>query len=369
MDKVVKTHMGRKYVAIYQELRQQLLDGSFHEGERLPTEKDFSEKYAVSRPTVTKALNALASEGLISRKTGSGSYVQPQTKPVVPQLFGLLIPGLGRGEVFEPICAQIAATAEKHDYSLLWSGFGKNERMHPLLSEAIARRYIDTGIAGVFFQPLELWPEYAEMNEKVIAMLEAAKIPVVLIDADYKAFPDRSPYDLIALDNVKAGYHAAQHLISQGARRLDFFARPHSADSVALRRRGYCAALYDSEIYAEPSWIHTGYPEDARFVQDLIQNKGAEDLICANDETAASLMSTLHELKIAVPEEVRIVGFDDVRYSQHLKVSLTTIRQPCEELGRSAVETMLWRLANPERPARSILASGSLVVRQSSLRS
>jgi DNA-binding LacI/PurR family transcriptional regulator len=356
---------GGKHVRIYNEIKRQLLCGEYRDGDKLPTENEYSARFAVSRPTVTKALNALEEEGFIVRKTGSGSYVRPRAAAPKSRLLGLFIPGLGRGEIFEPICAEIASAAERNGFSLLWSGFEKTDKMHPLSSAAIARRYIDNGASGVFFQPLEHWPGYDEMNRNVVELFDGAGVPIVLVDSDYLRFPRRSRFDLVGLDNFRAGYDAARCFLDGGADRVDFLMRPYSADTVSLRVRGYAAALFDAGIDPDPSWIRTGYPEDEAFVRKIVRGNGADRIVCANDETASSLLATLELLGVAVPGEVGIIGFDDVRYARHLKVPLTTIRQPCEEIGRLAVETMLWRIENPDRPPRTVSVAGTLIPRQS----
>jgi DNA-binding LacI/PurR family transcriptional regulator len=66
-----------------------------------------------------------------------------------------------------------------------------------------------------------------------------------------------------------------------------------------------------------------------------------------------------------IPEDVRIAGIDDVRYAELLPVPLTTLRQPCLEIGATAIATMLDRISNPHLPARSVLLNGTLVVRRS----
>ena len=112
-----------KHARIYNDLKRSLREGSLLGGDRIPTEHALANKYGVSRPTVTKALNNLKKEGLIIRKIGSGSYVSPKNVPVGQhKLVGLIIPSLGKGEIFEPICAQIAALSEENDFSLFWGG-------------------------------------------------------------------------------------------------------------------------------------------------------------------------------------------------------------------------------------------------------
>jgi DNA-binding LacI/PurR family transcriptional regulator len=113
-------------------------------------------------------------------------------------------------------------------------------------------------------------------------------------------------------------------------------------------------------------WIHSGPPEDADWVERELVDKGVTDLICANDETAATLMHTLDSMSISIPSQMRIVGFDDLRYARLLRVPLTTYHQPVFDIGSAAVELMLWRVANPTAPARQVTLSGELVVRRSS---
>jgi GntR family transcriptional regulator, arabinose operon transcriptional repressor len=76
-------------------------------------------------------------------------------------------------------------------------------------------------------------------------------------------------------------------------------------------------------------------------------------------------MHTLDGLGVHIPEDLRIVGMDDVRYASLLRVPLTTINQPCKHIGMSAVTAMMERIANPDIPARDILVDFKLVVRES----
>ena len=85
-----------------------LNSGRLKDGERLPSEIELVEQFATSRPTVARALRDLQNLGLVERKVGSGTYVRRSQKPADSWRFGLLIPGLGSTEIFEPICGQLA---------------------------------------------------------------------------------------------------------------------------------------------------------------------------------------------------------------------------------------------------------------------
>jgi DNA-binding LacI/PurR family transcriptional regulator len=283
-------------------------------------------------------------------------------------LFGLLVSGLGKREIFEPITGKIATLAEANAFSLLWSGAELRGEDVGASVISVANRYVSSEVSGVFFAPVEFSCEARAINEEVLTILRRAGIPVVLIDSDYVPFPGRSSWDLVGIDNFRGGYVVTEHLLNAGARRVDFFARPYSAHTILLRQRGYRSALLDHGITPEGDWIHSGDPEDREWVAEELLQKGVTDLICSNDETAASLMHTLDSISVSIPSQIRIVGFDDVRYAQLLKVPLTTFHQPVSDIGIAAVELMLWRLSNPDLRARQITLSGELIIRRSSER-
>jgi DNA-binding LacI/PurR family transcriptional regulator len=112
--------------------------------------------------------------------------------------------------------------------------------------------------------------------------------------------------------------------------------------------------------------VEYGDPNDISLIRDLFLRLRPEAFVCANDYTAAQLMTTLSSLRVSVPSQIRIVGIDDVKYASLLQVPLTTIHQPCLDIGTTALLAMLDRLERPNAPARDFLLDFRLVVRQSS---
>jgi GntR family transcriptional regulator of arabinose operon len=354
-----------KHRQVFEQVLADIESGKLKDGERLPSEAELVQQFASSRPTVARALRDLQNLGLVERKVGSGTYVRKAQKPLESWRFGLLIPGLGSTEIFEPICGQLARLAQRQHHTLLWGDFGdKRGEADAGLIEQVCDSYIRQMVAGVFFAPLELTENKDRVNQSVIAALEAARIPIVLLDRDIVAFPQRSRFDLVGIDNRRAGFLIADHLIKLGCRRIDFLARPGSAPTVMLRIAGYREALLSSGIAPDPRWVHSGEPTDDNSVRQIASD-GATAIICANDLTAANLMRTLDALGFSVPREIRVVGFDDVRYAELLRPSLTTIHQPCVDIGTIAMQAMLERIGNPTFPPRDILAQPTLIVRQS----
>jgi GntR family transcriptional regulator of arabinose operon len=105
--------------------------------------------------------------------------------------------------------------------------------------------------------------------------------------------------------------------------------------------------------------------ESETFVRQMLDQEKPDGIVCANDVTAARLMRTLVALGVKVPEDVRMVGMDDVSYAKFLPTPLTTLRQNTAEIGEVAMDTMLERLRQPDAPVRDVLLRCELVMRES----
>lgn len=352
-----------KYQQILVDLRRSIAVGRARAGDRLPSETDLGERYGVSRLTVQRALKELQIEGLVERRAGSGTYVLPR-KEAPGHLFGLLIPGLGETEIFEPMCQGMARAGRTGGHALLWGHTTQGiEEDKAFLAHQLCDDYVARRVSGVFFAPLEGFADKDEVNRSIVDRLVDAGIAVVLLDRCIYAWPNRSRFDLVGIDNRRGGHIMARHLLDLGANRPLFLARPDSAPTVDQRYAGFAEAVRAKGL--EPRAAIFGEPGDAAFIERLMKRERPDAFLCANDVTAATLIQTLDGLGVVVPADVRIAGFDDVRYSNLLKVPLTTLKQPCQELGETAIQAMLSRLEHPDLPARDILLDCKLVVRKS----
>jgi DNA-binding LacI/PurR family transcriptional regulator len=194
--------------------------------------------------------------------------------------------------------------------------------------------------------------------------LEKASIPVVLLDRCFERYPDRSNFDLVGIDNHRAGFLITRHLLEAGAKRIAFAMRRNSACTVEARIAGARAALFAQDPSATLNVI-SGDFEDCSWVRGVLEHDRPDGIVCSNDVTAARLMKTLISLGVHIPGEIKMAGVDDVRYAKFLPVPLTTIRQDCAEIGAVAMATMLDRLRRPHQPVRDVLVRAELVVRDS----
>ena len=347
------------YAKIRERLERDIASGHYAPGQKFPSEAALVQRFGASRITVGRAVRDLQERGLLNRIAGSGTYVSgPEPRPREGLLFGLVIPNLGETEIFEPICQGIAAAPEARSHALLWAhaphhGATREEQALALARDCIARR-----VAGVFFAPLEFSPRSAEVNAHVLKLLHAAGIAVVLLDRRPEDSPARRAADLVGIDNHRAGYLAAEHLRSLGAGRIGFVRLEGHAPTIKVRIRGYQEALDGSPgaVLTMRSLHAMDYTAEAR---------ACDAFVCANDRVAGVWMQTLLSQSVRIPQDARIVGIDDVNYASLLPVPLTTVRQPCREIGETAMRVMLERLERPRMAARDILLDCSLVIRKS----
>jgi GntR family transcriptional regulator of arabinose operon len=352
-----------RHRAIYEELLAEIQTGVYKPGDRLPSEAVLCERFEASRITVAKAFQTLQRDNLVTRRPGSGTYVEKVAQESSHQ-FGVLIPDFGTTDIFEPICQGIMRSPAARSHSLTWGSSVADTNNKFEAAESLCQQYIAQRVSGVFFAPIEYSETRDESNRRLISMLERASIPVVLLDRDFEHYPDRSNFDLVGIDNHGAGYVLTRHLIQAGAHRIIFAMRRNSASTVEARAAGYREALYTLQHGAMP-FVFANDHDDPDEVKAMLEREKPDGIVCANDITAAHLMRTMVELGVRIPSDIRMVGIDDVSYAKFLSTPLTTLFQNCAEIGAVAMATMLDRLSMPNHPVRDVLVRCELIVRAS----
>jgi GntR family transcriptional regulator of arabinose operon len=355
-----------KYREILEKIQDDITSGRYQPGQRLPSETELVRRYGASRMTVSRAMHELQTGGLVVRRVGSGTFVA-QTSNSKSHVFGLLIPELGQTEIFEVICKGMMESQEAVRHSLLWGNSASKENEKEQMAEQLCQHYISQKVSGVFFAPVEFSTGRFRSNQRIVEALDKAGIPIVLLDRCLEPYPRRSRYDLVGIDNRRTGYQATEHLIRAGAKRIAFIARPNSAATVDARIAGFREAI-QIQAFAHTSTrdsVNIGDASDQKFIKAVLKKDRPDAFLCANDFTAGKLMHTLMSIGVRIPEEVKIVGIDDVKYASLLPVPLSTQHQPCRDIGRIALAVMLSRITNPDLPARDVLLGCQMVVRQS----
>ena len=141
-----------RYRQVVDSLLRDLLAGKYQAGEKLPSEAALGKQFGTSRITVGRALRELKQRGLIYGVAGSGNFVRPAPAASKGLLFGLLIPSLGEGDIFEPICQGLASAPGEH--ALLWGHMAGPEQSLEEQALQLCDQYVARQVAGVFFAPV-----------------------------------------------------------------------------------------------------------------------------------------------------------------------------------------------------------------------
>ncbi len=354
-----------KYRVVYDALRRQIESGRLAPGERLPSEVALVSTFGASRITVGRAVRDLQRAGLVARRVGSGTYVKARPSDDEALTFGVLVPDAPDADIFEPMLEGLMTAPHDRRVAFVRHGLPEQPSARAEAAWATCQQYLERGVAGIFFAPLEGLPDTDRTNRRIVDACDAAHIPVVLLDRSVYPYPLRGPYDLIGIDNRRAGYLATSHLQARGARRIAFLARPLGSPTVQARRAGYREALAAGGVRPDSALELEVAPTDVEAFAGELARTSLDAIVCVNDRVAAEAMRALRTLGRVVPDEVRLVGFDDADFAKFLPVPLTTVRQPSRQIGVAAAAAMMERLDHPDLPARDIFLQTTLVVRQS----
>ncbi len=175
--------------------------------------------------------------------------------------------------------------------------------------------------------------------------------------------------DAVVADNYKGAYEAVEHLIEHGYRRIAHISGPESSPHGKERANAYLAALQDHAIPQPEEYLVRGdYTHERGFqaMASLLELAEPPDAVfCADDLLAMGAILAVHELGYEVPDDVAIIGFDGLETGAYVTPPLTSVYQPIEQLGRVAVETLLWRISNPDKELRETVLPTELVIRRS----
>ena len=335
------------YKDILEQLKGEILGGKYSSSRRLPSSTALARRFNATRFTIRQALDRLRQEGLIVAQKGSGTFVSRQARS---RLVGVVIPGISySSEFFQPIVASLIQCAHERDYTILmegvWTPNAKNNSEEAL---AVARRLVERKVAGVIYQPLEYSQNSEAANKRVLELFSKAGIPVVLLDGDIVAYPKRSDFDLVSIDNVAAGETIGLHMLERGAKNVYFLMRENWVQNVRNRAHGVGNVVLARGGEWKASNVVCGDPLDADFVGRIMRRRPKPDaFVCENDVLAAGLKMTLEGLGVSVPGSVMVAGFDDVQIARITPPGITTIRQPLDMIAQVAFKRLCERMSDP----------------------
>ncbi len=353
------------YTQLIAHLRERILDGRLPPGARLPTEMELARELQISRGTVRQALGALESEGLLDRTQRRGTFVRRAPEAVAPapqaaeRRIGLVLSHVGNQLTLD-ILIGVESAAKSRGYQV---SFAYSEERVEEQSRDIARLQADR-VAGMIIFPIS-----DVTFDESIAQLHAGGMPLVLID---RYLPDLDT-DYVVADNTGGGYRATEHLIILGHTRVGFVYGSLSGlrtTSVRDRHAGYRQAIetyglhYDESLVYQMPWGHVPSGE-AHYDAFVARPNRPVAIFAVNDDIALQLMRAAQRCGVRVPEDLALVGFDDLTVSAHLNPPLTTVSQPRMDIGLRAGNLLINRIEGQGGPTKQIELPTSLIVRAS----
>ncbi|GIP31968.1 LacI family DNA-binding transcriptional regulator [Paenibacillus sp. J2TS4] len=197
--------------------------------------------------------------------------------------------------------------------------------------------------------------------------VEQLDMPVVLIDRGHQSLKFSGVY----IDNVKAGYKAVNYLISLSHTEIGCIAGPKEIKNSHDRLQGYLEALKTAGIPVNPEYIvHSNFEmeEGYQAAKQLLTRHQVTAIFALNDLIAFGVYQAAEELGLRIPDDLSVVGFDDLEYNRLLSPKLTTIRQPIYEIGETAAEILLKQIQGRRRARVETYMEIELVVRGSTAR-
>jgi LacI family transcriptional regulator len=271
------------------------------------------------------------------------------------RILGILVENI-TNPFFPELIQSFEEIAVAHGYEILVSSTNGD----PAVLATCVRRMLERKVEGVAV--LSFGAE-----EPVLDQLTHRDIPMVL--AEFRL--DDPKVSTILLD-YSTGIHAAvQHLADLGHTRIAFLAGPHKLHSAITRENDFRAAIQDSGLTIQKKWIiecdHTLKGGMVGFSQ--LQELGTRPtaILCSNDMTAIGVLRAAYMAGLRVPDDVSVVGLDDIDFAEFTLPPLTTIRLSRTDLARSAFDALRQQAEDPNNPKiqREYLVSTSLVVRGS----
>ncbi len=258
---------------------------------------------------------------------------------------------------FAEVAREVTAAAEESGFTILIDQTeGRESREHQVAS-GLRPHAID----GLIFSPLAMTP-----GEIAVA---AGQTPMVLLgERDRPAGLDH-----VAIDNVEAAHQATRHLVEMGRRRIAVIGAPMDGrrGSGALRVDGYRRALAEAGLAEEPRLVvpstHLARDEGVRAMRLLLDADRPPDAVfCCNDLIALGAMFEARRRGVAIPDDIAVVGFDDIEDGRYSNPTLTTISPDKVGIARTAVRLLVDRLRGEPSDVSQVQADFELIVRESS---
>jgi LacI family transcriptional regulator len=327
----------------------------------MATMKDVAHRAGVSTATVSRALSGVADAvrpatrervlQAVAELAYHPNHLPRNMRQRSSRTLGLVITDIAN-PFFTAIVRGCEDVAQSQGYSFLLANTDEDAAKE----EQTLRTMASERVAGVILASAD------EASEPIRRLL-GSRIPVVALDRRI----DGVAVDTVTSDNDSGAYDATKHLLDLGHERIGLVAGPETISSMRERTAGYTRALRshgitETLVSAGDLRERSGYTATLQLL-DLPEPPTA--IFSANNLMTIGVLAALRERGLSVPDEISLIGFDDLPTAELLQPPLTVVAQPTYQLGARAAELLLQRVRNPDAPVQEIVLAPQLVLRAS----
>ena len=342
-----------------QEILQLEIQSGYYEKGSLPGEIELAKRFRVSRGTVRQSLRSLEQLHLLRREPGRGTFTIPsgelEVKPAHQLTISLCVPHF-RGSYLSKLLLGVDAAVQETGSHLIFSNTGTSPKSQ---SEALrdARAY---GASGIILLPID-----ANYKDEVLSNLITEHFPVVLVDRYIVGMA----IDYVTSDGYGGMLQAVHHLLSLGHKCIGFIGYDLKHTGQISRFLGYQQALQEWGIQPDPDHIldiRGDIEESSTIIESLLDCPNRPTALVAwNDYLAVKIMNICRRHGIQIPDDLALVGFDDVDFVDQLEIPLTTVNQPVYEIGYQAGKLLFEKIVGRSSLSQRIILPTQLMIRES----
>jgi GntR family transcriptional regulator, arabinose operon transcriptional repressor len=361
------------YQRIYQYLSEEIVSGRFRPGDRVPSEKELSEQFEVSRITSKKALEMLSDEGVIERVPGKGSFVA-EAVPVAStasrtgrtngRIIGFVMPDFG-----DPFGAILIRSIEQACNEIGYHVILRTTHDNADEEEKAIDRLLEIGVDGIIVLPV-----HGEYYNPLILRLVLDHFPLVFVDRHLRGLAASS----VSTDNVMATQMAIDYLIEIGHRCISFVSFPlENTSTVEDRLAGFVRSHAEHGVVIDKSliltdlgdtWQNTPATAVSGNVERIRAHLAAHPNITAIFADEYTVVEYLREAALQlgrrIPEDLSVICFDSPIQSAG-PFPFTHLKQPEYEMGTQAVQMLYDQIANDNHEIKTANLPATLVLGKS----
>jgi DNA-binding LacI/PurR family transcriptional regulator len=349
---------------IHQDLVNNIQVGNLKVGDKLKTQYELVKKYDVSLITVKRALSDLINEGILFARVGKGTFVarRPSNIDYSKHLtIAYILKDLDNPYYHSMVSSVESNLSENKCNMMLYSSDNQRDR-----EEQKIRYFIDMGVSGLILGSMS----HSPFTSSLITELQEKQFPCVMV-----SHTEDPSMCFVGTNQVNGGFIATEHLIKTGYSDIGYVNGEEGNLIGEARKRGYVKALTEHNLSVNENYLYriklngkrddfkSGYDVGVEFCN---RSERPRAMFIYNDLSALGFIDALAEFGLKVPEDVAIIGFDDIANGRSSANHLTSVHQPTDKIGKLAVENLLKMIhgETPDTPLNRSL-NPELVVRES----